>query len=108
MRRTMRLTMLCIAARRSLAFVPRAAPAGACIAQQARPQLQRRVFSDVGRPVTETRTGSARRASVAADPELEEDEEVNFLFVSPELPLNLVVRAIAQLLRSSARPLCIT
>jgi hypothetical protein len=84
MRRTIRLTMLCIAARRSFAFVPRAATAGASIVQH-RPQLcgQLRAFSDVGRPVTETRRGSTRRASVAADPELEEDEEVRVLYGLP-------------------------
>jgi hypothetical protein len=89
MRRTMRLTMLCIAARRSFAFVPRAAPAGAIFAQQA-PQLcgQRRAFADVGRPVTETRRGCARTASVAAEPELEEDEEVKVSFCLT-LPSNL-------------------
>jgi hypothetical protein len=73
--------MLCIAARRSFAFVPRTALSGA--KHQAHPQLcgQRRAFSDVGRPVTETRRGSARRASVAAEPELEEDEEVRSVVV---------------------------
>eukprot|EP00953_Heterococcus_sp_UTEX-ZZ885_P024339 13321-Heterococcus_DN1.PRE.2 len=46
---------------------------------------QRRAFADVGRPVTETRRGSARRASVAAEPELEEDEELlDTIDVSPE------------------------